>query len=230
MKTKTKRKLKKHVKKVRLRTLVAHKHVKRVKRKGAKLANRKIVNRKTGQRLIRAFFILIAAVMTGSLAFTVNHTKPTVEIEVRTNVAKAVEQLNPKPFERPANQVGSASWYALGLPAPDALTCASTTYPRGTYLLVTSLRNGKNVICLVNDYGPQAWTKRVIDLSRGSFRVIEDLSRGTVPVEIRVVPKPSTSIKLPFPANFTASVGYSACEIIFAANYCDQNRQDNKQF
>lgn len=166
--------------------------------------------------------------MTGSLAFTVNNTKPTVEIQIRTNIAKAVEQLNPKPFERPASQVGSASWYALGLPRPDALTCASTTYPRGTYLLVTSLRNGKNVICLVNDYGPQAWTKRVIDLSRGSFRVIEDLSRGTVPVEIRVVPKPSSSIKLPFPSNFTAAVGYSACEIIFAANYCDANRQENR--
>ena len=89
--------------------------------------------------------------------------------------------------ERDPDQVGVASWYALGLRSPDALTCASTRFPRGTYLEVTSLRNDKKVVCLVNDYGPQPHTNRVIDLSRGSFRQIEWLGSGTVPVEVRVV-------------------------------------------
>lgn len=89
--------------------------------------------------------------------------------------------------ERAADQTGVASWYALGLRSPDALTCASTRFPRGTYLEVTSLRNDTKVVCLVNDYGPQPHTNRIIDLSRGSFRQIESLGAGTVPVEVRVV-------------------------------------------
>ncbi len=89
--------------------------------------------------------------------------------------------------ERAPDQAGSASWYALGLRSPDALTCASTRFPRGTYLEVTSLRNDAKVVCLVNDYGPQPHTNRIIDLSRGSFRQIESLGAGTVPVEVRVV-------------------------------------------
>lgn len=89
--------------------------------------------------------------------------------------------------EQRADQTGVASWYALGLRSPDALTCASTRYPKGTYLEVASLRNYKKVTCLVNDYGPQPYTNRVIDLSRGSFQQIEWLGSGTVPVEIRVV-------------------------------------------
>ncbi len=222
MKTKTKKSLKKHLKKLR----APARHAARVKRSATKLANKKVVKKKTGQRLLRAFFILVASVLTGSLAFTITTTKPTVEIQVRTNVAKAVEQIKPAPFVNSPEQVGIASWYALGLPAPDALTCASTHFPRGTYLLVTSLRNSRSVICLVNDYGPTAGTKRVIDLSRGSFRVIEDLSRGTVPVEVRKINPPSQSLRLPFPENFTAAVGYSLCSTSFTAQFCDTNRQN----
>lgn len=88
------------------------------------------------------------------------------------------------------DQVGKGSWYALGLRSPDALTCASTTYPRGTYLQVTDLRNGKQVTCLVNDYGPAKSTGRVIDMSRGTYRSLEGLGSGTMPVEIRVVTGP----------------------------------------
>ncbi len=83
-------------------------------------------------------------------------------------------------------QIGAASWYALGLAAPDALTCASTHFPRGTYLRVHDLRNGREVVCLVNDYGPAPGTHRVIDLSRGSYSALEGLGSGTMPVEIWV--------------------------------------------
>lgn len=220
MKTKTKKALAK---------LRAHaKTAKKVKAHAGRLARRKVAKKRTGRLLARAFFILVAAISTGSLAFTVTTTKPTIEVELRTNIAQAVEQLNPGPFDRPPDQAGVASWYALGLPQPDALTCASTKFPRGTYLLVTSLRNARSVICRVNDYGPQPWTNRVIDLSRGSFRVIEDLSRGTVPVEVRVVPAPAASFKLPFPTDVAAAVGYAQCEQIFTKQYCEDNRQENK--
>lgn len=222
MKTKTKKVLKKHVK-------AGVHHVQKTKRQASKLAHKKVIKKKSGQKLLRAFFILVASVSTGSLAFTITTTKPTLEVQLRTNVAKAVEQLNPGPFDKAPDQIGQASWYALGLPHPDALTCASTTYPRGTYLLVTNLRNGRNVICLVNDYGPEKGTKRVIDLSRGSFVVIDSLGSGTAPVEIRVVPKPPQALKLPFPENFTASVGYSLCRGILGASVCDDHRQTTQK-
>lgn len=88
------------------------------------------------------------------------------------------------------DQIGAASWYALGLASPDALTCASTTFPRGTHLRVRDLRNGHEVICLVNDYGPTAGTHRVIDLSRGSYSALESTGSGTMPVEIWTVGSP----------------------------------------
>mgnify|MGYP001095262080 CR=1 FL=1 len=105
--------------------------------------------------------------------------------EAREAAAQKAQQAPPPP-----DQSGVASWYALGLPQPDALTCASTKFPRGTYLQVTDLRNGKQVTCLVNDYGPQPHTNRVIDLSRGSYSALEGLGSGTMPVEIRVTPHP----------------------------------------
>lgn len=100
---------------------------------------------------------------------------------------RAEAERKARPAPKPANQIGKASWYALGLRAPDAMTCASTTFPRGTTLHVTNLRNGRQVTCLVNDYGPQPWTGKVIDLSRGAFRQIDSLGSGVAPVEIRVV-------------------------------------------
>ncbi|HUC20386.1 MAG TPA: septal ring lytic transglycosylase RlpA family protein [Candidatus Polarisedimenticolaceae bacterium] len=87
-------------------------------------------------------------------------------------------------------QIGVASWYALGLRHPDALTCASTRFGRGTYLRVKDLRNGRQVTCLVNDYGPTPGTRRVIDLSRGSYSQLEGVGSGTMPVEIRRVDGP----------------------------------------
>jgi hypothetical protein len=109
-----------------------------------------------------------------------------IDIDAYERVAAA----NRPPAVKGPDQVGVGSWYALGLRSPDALTCASTKFPRGTYLKVTDLRNHAEVVCLVNDYGPTAGTHRVIDLSRGSYRALEGLGSGTMPVEIRVAPHP----------------------------------------
>lgn len=160
----------------------------------------------------------------GSLAVAIASTKPQVSIEVRTNLEKALAQIN-QPADQFPDQVGIASWYALGLPAPDDLTCASTKFPRGSYLLVRNLRNGRSVICRVNDYGPEAWTARAIDLSRGSFSLIDDLSRGTAPVNIWLVPPPPTSFNLPMPVNFSAVLGYSRCQQSHDAGYCEKYRR-----
>jgi rare lipoprotein A (peptidoglycan hydrolase) len=87
------------------------------------------------------------------------------------------------------------------------------------------LYNGKIVTCRVNDYGPEAWTNRVIDLSRGSFRQVENLGRGTIPVEIRVVSAPS-GLTIPLGENISAIIGYKLCQASHTSQYCDEHRQD----
>lgn len=47
---------------------------------------------------------------------------------------------------------------------PSKLTCAMRTYA-WRWVTVTNLRNGKAIRCWVNDFGPAAWTGRIIDIS-----------------------------------------------------------------
>jgi len=49
---------------------------------------------------------------------------------------------------------------------------------------VTNLETGASVDCYVNDYGPEEWTGREIDLSSYAFRQIADLGQGLVRVKI----------------------------------------------
>lgn len=190
------------------------------------LTKKKILKRKHSHHLLRSAYIIVATITTGSLAFAIATTKPTVNIQIAPRNTTRITTIKPgTAASGEPDQVGQGSWYALGLPEPDALTCASTTFPRGTYLQVTDRRTSKSVTCLVNDYGPEAWTGRVIDLSRGSFRVIDDLGSGTAPVEIRVVPPPPTSLNLPVLSNFAQFIGYNLCHQQHTAQFCDSNRQ-----
>jgi rare lipoprotein A (peptidoglycan hydrolase) len=184
---------------------------------------RKLVKKKASLKFARGFFVLVIAICTGSLALAITHVRPLAQIGLEANLKP--RSISSEPVNTGADQVGIASWYALGLRSPDAHTCASTKFPRGTYLSVRNLRNSKSVVCLVNDYGPEAWTKRAIDLSRGSFIVIEDLSRGTTPVEIKVVPPPPSGINIPLPSNFSQFNGYSLCHRQHSKRFCENNRQ-----
>jgi len=79
---------------------------------------------------------------------------------------------------------GTASWYPFH---PTMLSAASRDVPRGTWVRVTNTDNGKSVIVQVNDYGPKAYTKRVIDLNTPAFDEIADLSRGLIHVTYELV-------------------------------------------
>lgn len=142
---------------------------------------------------------VLICVVTAGVAFAtqVNTLVPppgnTAQVNAYIRIAKAhaaAERAQQATAAQAPAQIGAASWYALGLAHPDALTCASRQFPRGTYLRVHDLRSGKEVICLVNDYGPVAGTNRVIDLSRGSYSALESLGSGTMPVEIWVATGP----------------------------------------
>ncbi|HSX02470.1 MAG TPA: septal ring lytic transglycosylase RlpA family protein [Candidatus Saccharimonadia bacterium] len=193
------------------------------------LTKKKLVSKKTSRHFFRTFVILLATVCTGSLAYAITITKPVVSVSVGSTAPNGrVLSGPPTPTPTPIGAVaqsGRGSWYALGLPAPDSLTCASRTFPRGTYLRVKDLYNGHSVVCLVNDYGPEIWTGRVIDLSRGSFREVDDLGRGTIPVEISVA-SGASGFNLPIRDDIAAIIGYNLCNQGHSAQYCDAHRQD----
>jgi rare lipoprotein A (peptidoglycan hydrolase) len=193
------------------------------------LTKKKLVSKKTSRHILRSFLVGLATISMGSLAYAITLNKPTVSVAVHgKSTGIELKAATPAPAPLPAGvaQHGRGSWYALGLPAPDSLTCASRTFPRGTFLHVTDLYNNKTVICRVNDYGPEAWTGRVIDLSRGSFRQVDSLGRGTIPVDIRVASGPS-GFALPIYGDvFSAVVGYNLCHNAHDASYCEQHRQD----
>jgi rare lipoprotein A (peptidoglycan hydrolase) len=190
------------------------------------VTKKKLVNRKTSRHFLRTAIIVAATISTGSLAYAITLNKPTISVTVNSGVDGKVLKapVTPTPSLSQVVQSGRGSWYALGLPAPDTLTCASRTFPRGSYLHVTDLYNGHVVICRVNDYGPEAWTGRVIDLSRGSFRQVDDLGRGTIPVEIRLA-SGSTGLNLPIIPDVSSIVGYSLCNNHHTAQFCETHRQ-----
>ena len=83
----------------------------------------------------------------------------------------------------------------------DSLTCAHRTYPFGTMLKVTNLKNGKSVVVRVTDRGPFA-RGRIIDLSWRAAKEIGILTQGVAMVTVEradaiVVPfKPSDDKRL----------------------------------
>lgn len=78
---------------------------------------------------------------------------------------------------------GTATWYAY----TGTLACASRDYPKGTYLKVTNLNNEKNVIVVVNDFGPAKWTGHIIDLDKVAFEKIASLGAGVISVKIEKI-------------------------------------------
>lgn len=88
---------------------------------------------------------------------------------------------------------GIASYYDYGLKdAPnysrEVATAASRDYPRGSLLLVTNVKTGESVVVRVNDYGPEAWTDRVIDLSSFAFSRIANKRDGLAEVTVELLP------------------------------------------
>jgi rare lipoprotein A (peptidoglycan hydrolase) len=85
---------------------------------------------------------------------------------------------------------GTASWYSKSNRAIRSrtangdifddrkMTCASWDFTLGTRLKITNVRNGKSVVCTVNDRGPAKRLHRVVDLTKGAFRKIENVNKG----------------------------------------------------
>jgi len=91
-------------------------------------------------------------------------------------------------FEKENQFIGEASWYSW----QGGNFAASRDFPFGTKLKVTNITRsssnfGKSVVVIVNDYGPAAWTGRIIDLDKAAYRQIGYLSGGIMPVKVELL-------------------------------------------
>jgi len=77
---------------------------------------------------------------------------------------------------------GRASWYAY----TGTMACASLQFPKGTWLRVTNMDNGKRVIVQVNDSGPYAPDK-IIDLDKVAFEKLAPLGAGVANVKVEQI-------------------------------------------
>ncbi|WP_058235312.1 septal ring lytic transglycosylase RlpA family protein [Devriesea agamarum] len=69
---------------------------------------------------------------------------------------------------------------------PNAMTAASKTLPFGTKIRVTNPSTGATVVVRINDRGPYVGG-RCLDLSRGAFAKIGNLSSGVMTVRYQVI-------------------------------------------
>src|SRR3989339_886136 len=87
-------------------------------------------------------------------------------------------------FEDQVPEVGEASWYAY-----KGCDCAaSPDYPKGSYLVVTSVEDPeKSVTVMVNDYGPDrsVHPDRIIDLDKVAFAKLASLGLGLIDVRVK---------------------------------------------
>ena len=113
-----------------------------------------------------------------------------------------------------AEQLGSASWYALTsqtasgeMMDPSAMTAAHPSLPFGTKVLVENLTNGKSVEVRINDRGPFVGG-RIIDVSKAAASSLGMIDAGVAKVRVaavggEVTPTPAVASKAP--AVLTAS-------------------------
>jgi len=69
---------------------------------------------------------------------------------------------------------------------PDGLNAAHKYLPLPSYVRVTNLENGRNIIVRVNDRGPFV-DGRIIDLSAGAARRLGFFRKGTARVRVETV-------------------------------------------
>jgi rare lipoprotein A len=81
---------------------------------------------------------------------------------------------------------GIASWYDYTLNglnwSETHATCASRDFPRYSTLKVSY--GEKSITCFINDFGPEEWTGRHLDLSSYAFNQLTDLKKGLIKIKI----------------------------------------------
>jgi rare lipoprotein A len=127
-------------------------------------------------RAIFVFALLIALLTFINGCSIVKKTTPAEEFEYKKT---GIASYYAKKFQY--RKTASGEIYNDNL-----MTAAHRTLPFGTDVVVTNLNNGKSVTVKINDRGPFI-KRRIIDLTRAAFSKIENIDKGIVKVEIRVV-------------------------------------------
>lgn len=146
-------------------------------------------------------FLMLAVPMASSEPISLSQEtsfyktiSPQAPLNVKRNVVK------PKTLNI-SSVTGIASWYSETDPGINLhtangeifddrkLTCASWNHKFGTLLKVTNIKNGKSVVCRVNDRGPHKRLGRLIDLTVTAFKRIADPRSGLIHVSIQPVSK-----------------------------------------
>jgi len=77
---------------------------------------------------------------------------------------------------------GAASWYAW----TGTMAAANPWLPKGSYVKVTNVDNGKSVIVIINDRGPFV-PGRIIDLDKVAFEKIASIGAGVINVKMEEI-------------------------------------------
>ena len=98
--------------------------------------------------------------------------------------------------DHPQVQIGIASYYGSKFHKKRTangeifnmykVSAAHKTYPLGTKVKVTNMKNGKSIKLTINDRGPYV-KGRIIDLSYKAARKIDFVNQGTTKVRIDVI-------------------------------------------
>lgn len=101
------------------------------------------------------------------------------------------------------DKTGVASWYGEQFEGRytangeifdmNRLTAANTTLPMPSIVQVTNLQNGRSLRLRVNDRGPFV-DDRLIDVSRRAAQLLGFESRGTTPVEVKIIKDASIQV------------------------------------
>lgn len=123
--------------------------------------------------------------------------RPVTDFPVKIGAPYRVRGTTYVPAADPAyDMLGYASWYgsesgnrtANGEKFnPKWLTAAHPTLPLPSYVEVTALDTGRRIVVRVNDRGPFAERRRIIDLSRGAADALGLRRGGPAAVRVRVV-------------------------------------------
>lgn len=81
-----------------------------------------------------------------------------------------------------ASHTGGASWYSF----TGTMAAANPWLPKGSYVKVTNLDNGKSVIVVINDRGPFVGG-RIIDLDKVAFAKIASIGAGVINVKMEEI-------------------------------------------
>ncbi len=80
------------------------------------------------------------------------------------------------------SHTGGASWYAF----TGKMAAANPWLPKGSFVKVTNLDNGKSVMVVINDRGPFV-PGRIIDLDKVAFQKIASIGAGVINVKMEEI-------------------------------------------